>query len=157
MMRRPVAWVTAAVLLVEACAVLLVNATLATVVHHQHMSLAGLAPSAMATGAWGAGGLAAVFLLACCVLLVRTAVRDRAPGRVARWVLVVCAAVHAVLGAVTLSLVGWPVFVFMMLVLGLLVWVLLARDPEDVRPGEGPARPGPVAPDGPAPAGPASA
>jgi hypothetical protein len=150
MARRSVAWVAAVVLLAEACVVLLVIAALSTVVHDQHMSLAGLAPSAMAAGAWVAGGAAAAFLLVCCTLLVRTALRDRAPRRAVRWALIVCAVVHGLLGALTLSLVGWPVSLFMTLVLGLLVWLLLAHGPESGRPSEPPVPSGPAAPAGPA-------
>lgn len=135
--RIPVAWATAVVLLVEALGVLAVAAVLASVIGGQHMSLAGLEPSAMSAGAWAGCGAAALFLVVCGAILARTAARDRAPGRAGRVTLIVCAVVHAVLGAVTASLVGWAAFAFMMAVLGLLVWVLL---------GYGRAAPAPAAP-----------
>jgi hypothetical protein len=124
--RRPVAWVAAVVLMVEALGVVLVNALLAEVVDNQHMSLAGLASKAMSRGAWVMGALAAVYLVVCGVILVRMALRNRAPGRVGRIVLISCAVVHGVLGALTVGLVGWLAFVVMVAVLGLLVWVLVA-------------------------------
>lgn len=124
--RRPVAWVAAVVLILEALGVVLVNALLAEVVDNQHMSLAGLASDAMSRGAWVMGVLAAVYLVVCGVILLRTALRNRAPGRIGRIVLISCAVVHGVLGALTVGLVGWLAFVAMVVVLGLLVWVLVA-------------------------------
>ncbi|MFI5754385.1 hypothetical protein [Streptomyces sp. NPDC051569] len=126
MARVPVAWVTAIVLLAEAVGAVLVNGVLATVVDQQHMSLAGLDVAALSTGAWVMGGLFGLYLLTCVAILIRTAVQDRAPGRFGGIVLISCAVVHGVLGAVTVGLVGWAAFAFMMVVLGLLVLVLLA-------------------------------
>ncbi|MFD7899267.1 hypothetical protein [Streptomyces sp. NPDC059743] len=146
--RRPVAWVAAIVLLLEAVGVVFVNGVLATVVDNQQMSLAGLDPGAMSMGTWVAGGVFGLCLVLCAVLLVRTAVRDRAPGRPARFTLTACAVVHAVLGAVTVGLVGWTAFAFMMVVMGMLVLVLVAYGPqpragasrdEDSARAEGPA------------------
>lgn len=133
MARRPVAWVAAVVLILEALGVVLVNALLAEVVDNQHMSLAGLASDAMSRGAWVLGGLAAVYLVVCGVILVRTALPNRAPGRVGRIVLISCAVVHGVLAALAVGLLGWLVFVALVAVLALLVWVLVAYgtgDPE---------------------------
>ena len=48
MVRRPVAWVVAVVLLAEAFGVALLNWILGTLVGRQHMSLAGLDPDVMA-------------------------------------------------------------------------------------------------------------
>ncbi|KIF79170.1 membrane protein [Streptomyces sp. 150FB] len=126
MARRPVAWVAAVVLVLEALGVVLVNALLAEVVDNQHMSLAGLASNAMSRGAWVLGVLAAVYLVVCGVFLVRMALRNRAPGRVGRIVLISCAVVHGVLGALAVGLLGWLAFVAMVVVLALLVWVLVA-------------------------------
>jgi len=72
---------------------------------------------------------------------VRAAITDRGPGRFARVVLIVCAVVHGVLGALTVGLVGWPAFVFMMIVLGLIVLPLVAYEngkPDRTEPGTGP-------------------
>lgn len=131
---RPVAWVAGVVLVLEALGVVLVNALLAKVVDNQQMSLAGLDPEAMSSGAWVMGAIAALYLLACGVFLLRTALRDEAPGRVGRIVLISCAVVHGVLGALTVGLVGWPAFALMVVVLGLVVWVLIAYGPRDAPP-----------------------
>ncbi len=129
MARRPVAWVAAIVLLLEALGAVFVNGVLATVVDNQRMSLAGLDPGAMSTGTWALGAVLGLCLVLCAAVLVRTAVRDRAPGRVARCALIGCAVVHAVLGAVTVGLVGWPAFAFLMVVMGMLVLVVVAYGP----------------------------
>ncbi|MER5886912.1 hypothetical protein ABT160_24075 [Streptomyces sp. NPDC001941] len=151
--RRPVALVAAIVLLAEALGVVVLNGVLATFVDRQNMSMAGLDPDAMATGTWIMGGVAGLFLLLCGAVLLRAGLRDRAPGRWARVLLIACAIVHGVLGAVTVALVGWTAFAFMMLVLGLLVFVLLAYGSEERRTRPPADRPAPA---GPPPAGPAT-
>jgi MFS family permease len=129
--RGPVAWAAAIVLVVEAVGFVFVNGVLATVVHNQQMSLAGLDPDAMSAGTWGLGGVTALYLLVCAVIMLRTALRGRAPGRVGRPVLITCAVVHGVLGALTVGLVGWTAFALMMVVMGLIVLVLVG--PSDPR------------------------
>ncbi|MGW3658916.1 hypothetical protein ACWD6R_25995 [Streptomyces sp. NPDC005151] len=124
--RRPVAFVAAIVLFVEAAGMVLVNGILATVVDNQEMSLAGLDPAAMSAGAWAMGGVAGLYLLLCGLVLLLTGIRDRAPGRVGRFALISCTVVHGVLGALTVGLVGWAAFAFMMVVLGLIVLTLVA-------------------------------
>jgi hypothetical protein len=130
---------TAVVLVLEAVAIAAVNWILGLAVQHQKMSLGGLSYHAMATGSWVAGGLFGLFLLVCAVLVARIAVQDRMTGRVARIVLIVCAVVHGVIGALAVGLLGWGGFVVMMAVLGLLVATLLAYAPEDR--GDAPAGP----------------
>lgn len=125
MVRRPVAWVAAIVLLAEAVGFVFVNGLMATVVDNQQMSLAGLDPDAMSTGTWGAGFALGLYLLACAALLTRTAITDRGFGRIARPVLISCAILHGVLGALAVGLVGWAAFLFMMVVLGLIVLTLI--------------------------------
>ncbi|WP_406506734.1 hypothetical protein [Streptomyces sp. NBC_01602] len=125
-MRRPVAFVAAIVLFGEAAGMVLVNGILATVVDNQEMSLAGLDPAAMSAGAWVMGGVAGLYLVLCGLVLLLTCIRDRAPGRVGRAALIGCAVVHGVLGALTVGLIGWAAFVFMMVVLGLIVLTLVA-------------------------------
>ncbi|MFF0285165.1 hypothetical protein [Streptomyces sp. NPDC005262] len=125
-MRRPVAFVAAIVLFVEAAGMVLVNGIMATVVDNQEMSLAGLDPAAMSAGAWVMGGVAGLYLVLCGLVLLLTGIRDRAPGRVGRAALISCAVVHGVLGALTVGLIGWAAFVFMMVVLGLIVLTLVA-------------------------------
>lgn len=124
--RRPVAFVAAIVLFVEAAGMVLVNGIMATVVDNQEMSLAGLDPAAMSAGAWVMGGAAGLYLVLCGLVLLLTGIRDRAPGRVGRAALISCAVVHGVLGALTVGLIGWAAFVFMMVVLGLIVLTLVA-------------------------------
>lgn len=130
-MRRGIAVGTAVVLVLEALTIAFVNWILGLAVRHQEMSLAGLDPDAMAAGSWVGGGLFALFLVACAVLVARIALRDRMSGRVGRIVLIVCAVVHGVVGAVVVGLVGWYAFVVLMLVLALLVGTLLLYAPED--------------------------
>ncbi|MFF3786058.1 hypothetical protein [Streptomyces sp. NPDC001933] len=124
--RRPVAFVAAIVLFAEAVGIVLINGILATVVKNQDMSLAGMNPAVMSNGTWAMGGFFGLYLLLCGLFLLLAGVRDRAPGRFARIVLIICAVVHAVLGALTVGLIGWAAFASMMVVLGLIVLTLVA-------------------------------
>lgn len=151
MVRRPVAFIAALVLFAEAVGVVIVNMVLGTVVKNQTMSLAGTDPDVMSKGTWVLGGVSGVFLLLCGALLLAAGLRDRAPGRAARILLVVCAVVHGVLGALTVGLVGWAAFAGMMLVLGLIVLVLVAYGPAGREPEPGPGAE-PEQPAAPAPA-----
>ncbi|MEU8996651.1 hypothetical protein ACGFSD_10480 [Streptomyces caniferus] len=130
--RRPVALAAAVVLVLEAFGIVLLNWILSIVVDRQQMSLAGLQPRAMSAGSWIGGILFGLYLLFCAGVLVRSALRDRAPGGFTRIALISCAVVHGVLGAFAVGLVGWVAFLAMMAVLGLLVLTLMAY-------GEGPA------------------
>jgi MFS family permease len=143
--RRGIAAATAVVLVLEALTIAFVNWILGLVVRHQEMSLAGLRPSAMAAGSWVAGGIFALFLIGCAVLVARIALRDRMPGRFGRIVLIVCAVVNGVLGAAVVGLVGWYAFALAMVVLALLVGTLLLYAPEDRSPASAgpPAKPEP--------------
>ncbi|MFD7532082.1 MULTISPECIES: hypothetical protein [unclassified Streptomyces] len=137
--RRPVAFVAAIVLFVEAVGIVLINGILATVVKNQTMSLAGMDPAVMSNGTWAMGGVFGLYLLLCGLLLLLAGIRDRAPGRFARIVLIVCAVVHAVLGALTVGLVGWAAFASMMVVLGLIVLTLVAYGARPDGPADEPA------------------
>ncbi|MFF3953140.1 hypothetical protein ACFYY1_08020 [Streptomyces sp. NPDC001890] len=138
--RRPVAFVAAIVLFAEAVGIVLINGILATVVKNQDMSLAGMDPAVMSNGTWAMGGFFGLYLLLCGLFLLLAGARDRAPGRFARIVLIICAVVHAVLGALTVGLVGWAAFASMMVVLGLIVLTLVAYGTRSEEPGsEGPA------------------
>jgi multisubunit Na+/H+ antiporter MnhB subunit len=152
--RRPVAAVAAVLLFMEAIGIVLFHLILGTAVDRQRMSLAGLDPDMLSVSAWLAGGVFGLYLALCGAVLLRAAVWDRPPGRFARVALIGCAVVHGVLGALTVGLVGWNAFVFLMVVLGLIVLALIAYD----APGAGVDRPGgaggPPAPDGPPPAEP---
>ncbi|WP_367044538.1 hypothetical protein [Streptomyces sp. Je 1-332] len=151
MARRPVAWVGAIVLLVEAVGIALLNWFLGLVVNKQDMSLAGLDPHAMSVSTWIAGGVFGLYLALCGVVMLRSAITDRAPGRFGRLLLISAAVVHALLGAFSVGLVGWPAFAFMMIVLGLIVLTLVAYDrqgaaadgdaPESDAPGNGAPQP----------------
>jgi MFS family permease len=137
-MRRGIAVGAAVALVLEAVAIGFVNWILGLAVRDQNMSLAGLKPSVMSAGSWAGGALFGLFLAGCAVLAARIAWRDRMVGRLGRIVLIVCAVVHGVVGAVVVGLVGWWAFAAMMVILGLLVATLLQYAPED--------QPRPVAP-----------
>ncbi|MFI8826049.1 hypothetical protein [Streptomyces sp. NPDC053431] len=126
MARRPIALVTAAVLFLEAPGIVAINAVMARFVKAQSMSLDGLDPEAMYTGTWALGLASGALLLLCGLVPLVAAIRDRRPGRAGRALLIGCAVVHGVLGAVTVGLLGWGAFAFMMVVLGLIVLTLVA-------------------------------
>ncbi|WP_327295663.1 MULTISPECIES: hypothetical protein [unclassified Streptomyces] len=128
MARRPVALMAAIVLFLEAFGIAFVNLILGKVADNQNMSMAGLKPSAISTGSWVAGGVFGAYLLLCAFFPLRAGITDRAPGRFGRILLITCAVVHGVLGALTWGLVGWPAFVVMIVVLGLIVLTLVAYD-----------------------------
>jgi len=129
--RRGTAIATAVVLVLEGLAIAFLNWLLGLIVQKQEMSMGGVSHTSMAVGSWVAGGLFGLFLVACAVLVLRIALRDEMTGRFSRIVLIVCAVVHGVVGAVVVGLVGWAAFVAMMVVLGLLVGTLLLYAPED--------------------------
>ncbi|MFF1925662.1 hypothetical protein ACFVW8_34445 [Streptomyces sp. NPDC058221] len=144
--RRPVAFIAAIVLFAEAVGIVIINGVMATFVKNQDMSLAGMDPGVMANSTWVLGGISGAFLLLCGVLLLLAGIRDRAPGRIARIVLICCAVIHGVLGALTVGLVGWGAFVFMMVVLGLVVLALVAYGPGQEKPAEQAGTDQPAAP-----------
>ncbi|WEH39982.1 hypothetical protein OG233_11050 [Streptomyces sp. NBC_01218] len=135
MVRRPVAVVTALVLLAEAVGVGIVNTVLATVAENQNMSLAGLEPGAMSTGAWVMGGVSAALLVSVALVALTAGVRDRSPGRAGRFALIATAVVHGLLGALAVGLIGWFAFASMMVTLALLVGTLIGYDPARHEPG----------------------
>ncbi|MGY3680183.1 putative membrane protein [Streptomyces sp. TE33382] len=135
MVRRPVAVVTALVLFGEAVGIVFINAVLATVAENQNMSLAGMDPEAMSTGTWVMGGVSGLLLVLCGLVALVAGIRDRSPGRAGRVALIGCAVVHGVLGALTVGLVGWAAFAFMMAVLALLVLTLVAYGSEGADTG----------------------
>ncbi|WP_181794528.1 hypothetical protein [Streptomyces sp. WELS2] len=128
MVRRPVAWVVAVVLLVEALSVVAVNWFLGVVVDRQKMSLAGLDPDVMATSSKIGGVVFGLYFALCALVAVVVAVRDRAPAGFGRVVLISAAVVHALLGAFAWGLFGVAAFVFMVAVLGLIVLLLMTYD-----------------------------
>ncbi|MFF5469201.1 hypothetical protein [Streptomyces achromogenes] len=138
------AWVVAAVLLVEAVSVVAVNWFLGVVVDRQKMSLAGLDPDVMATSSKIGGVVFGLYFALCALVAVLVAVRDRAPGGFGRVVLVSAAVVHALLGAFAWGLFGAAAFVFMIAVLGLIVLLLMTYDraagPQGAVPGGTPGQ-----------------
>lgn len=143
-MRRWTAVAVVVLLIVEALVSGLLGYVLDTAVTRQNMSFGGLAPSAMATGAWVGLGLLAVFLLLAAAVVARMGLRDRSMGQATRILLIVCAVLHGVLAAALLALSGVPAFVVAALTLTLLVLLLFLPD--------GPGQPPLLLPDpGPAP------
>ena len=128
MVRRPAAVAAAVVLAVEACGAVLVTWVLGLTVDEQQMSLAGLEPRAMAVSAWAAGLVLAGYLVLCGALLLRAALLDHTPAGFGRVLLVSCAVLHGLLGAVAVGLVGWLAFAALVLSLALQVLVLVGED-----------------------------
>lgn len=143
MVRRPVAWVAAIVLFVEAVGIALVNWFMGIVVDRQEMSLAGLDAGMMSVSSKVAGLVFGLYFAFCGFVALRVALRDRAPAGLGRIVLISAAVVHGLLGAFTVGLVGWGAFAFMMVVFGLIVLIFMAYDREsgtdasDAVPGKG--------------------
>ncbi|MFE7510948.1 hypothetical protein ACFU8I_06920 [Streptomyces sp. NPDC057540] len=134
MARRPIALVTAAVLFLEAPGIVAINAVMAGFLEAQSMSLDGMDPDAMVKGTWGLGIASGVALVACALVALVAGVRDRRPGRFGRGLLIGCAVVHGVLGAVAVALLGWTAFAFLVAVLGLVVLTLVAYSKEAAAP-----------------------
>ncbi|MET9256850.1 hypothetical protein [Streptomyces sp. NPDC003717] len=127
--RRPVAWVVAVILLLEALGVAALNWFLGIVVDRQDMSLAGLDPDAMATSSKIAGIVFGLYFALCGVVALLVALRDRRPAGIGRVLLISAAVVHGLLGAFAWGLMGVGPFLFMIVMLGLLVLLLLAYAP----------------------------
>lgn len=125
-LRRSVAGAAALILVVEAVGLVLLHIFLSMVVDEQQMSMAGLHPRSMSLSTVIAGALFGGYLVLCAGVLLRTAVRDRAPAGFLRILLISAAVVHGLLGAASVGLVGWLAFLFMMVVLGLIVWSLVS-------------------------------
>ncbi|MFC9932035.1 hypothetical protein [Streptomyces sp. NPDC127190] len=140
MVRRPVAWVVAVVLLAEAFGVAALNWFLGMVVDRQKMSLAGLDPDVMATSSKIGGVVFGLYFALCALVAVLVAIRDRAPAGFGRILLISAAVVHGLLGAFAWGMVGWTAFLFMVVVLGLVVLLLMTYDREG-GPERGAARP----------------
>ncbi|MHA4775489.1 hypothetical protein L1085_013410 [Streptomyces sp. MSC1_001] len=117
---------TAAVLLLEAPGIVVINAVMARFVKAQSMSLDGMDPGAMYTGTWVLGIVSGIALALCALVALVAGVRDRRPGRAGRGLLIGCAIVHGILAAVAVGLLGWPSFAFLVVVLGLIVLTLVA-------------------------------
>ncbi|MEV0240400.1 hypothetical protein AB0I06_10780 [Streptomyces sp. NPDC050674] len=141
MIRRPVAWVVAVVLFAEAIGVAALNWFLGVVVDRQDMSLAGLDPQMMSASSKIGGIAFGLYFALCGLVALLVALRDQRPAGFGRVLLISAAVVHGLLGAFTWGLVGWPAFLFMVLVLALIVLLLMTYDrpaaPADAAPGGG--------------------
>jgi len=126
--RRPVAWVVAVVLLAEALGVAMLNWIMGNLVDAQNMSLAGLDPDAMSMSSKIGGIVFGLYFALCALVALLVAVRDRQPAGLGRILLVSAAVVHGLLSAVAWALIGLPQFVFMIVMLGLIVLVLVTYD-----------------------------
>ncbi|MGW0189630.1 hypothetical protein ACWDV7_28255 [Streptomyces sp. NPDC003362] len=138
MVRRPVAWIVAVVLFAEALGIAALNWFLGVVVDRQDMSLAGLDPDVMATSSKIGGVVFGLYFALCGLVALLVALRDRPAAGLGRVLLISAAVVHGLLGAFVWGIVGWPAFVFMVLVLGLIVLLLMSyaasEQPTDTRP-----------------------
>ncbi|MFE0920870.1 hypothetical protein ACFW24_24255 [Streptomyces nigra] len=143
MVRRPVAWVVAVVLFVEALGIGALNWFLGIVVDRQDMSLAGLDPDVMSMSSKAGGVVFGAYFALCGLVALLVALRDRAPAGLGRVLLISAAVVHALLGAFTWGLVGWTAFLFMVVVFALIVLVLMTYDGRSA-----PERPADAAPAG---------
>ncbi|MFF0199259.1 hypothetical protein [Streptomyces sp. NPDC005017] len=156
MVRRPVAWLLAVVLLVEGLGIAAINWFLGHVVERQRMSMGGLDPDVMSLSSKIGGVVFGLYFLLCAYTALLVALRDRAPAGLGRVALVSAAVVHGLLGAVTWGLVGPAVFTFMIVVLALIVLLLVSYDRPETT--EAPAAPEPADPAPTSPAkGPATA
>ncbi|MFD5129183.1 hypothetical protein [Streptomyces olindensis] len=140
MVRRPVAWIVAVVLFAEAFGIAGLNWFLGVVVDRQDMSLAGLDPHMMSVSSKIGGIAFGLYFALCGLVALLVALRNRPPAGFGRVLLISAAVVHGILGAFTWGLVGWPAFLFMVLVLALIVLLLMTYDR--------PAEPADAAPEG---------
>ncbi len=129
--RRPVAVVTAFVLFAEGLGIAGLQWFLGTVVDRQKMSLAGLDPDAMSVSTKAGGVVFGLYFVLCGVIALLVAVRDRPAAGLGKILLISVAVVHGLLGALTVGLVGWGAFAFMMVVLGLVLLTLMTYDRQD--------------------------
>lgn len=135
MVRRLVAGLGALALAAEAAVLVLVHIVLGKTTANQSMSIVSADPDVMSKATYGLGAAMGAFLLLCAALLALTALRDRAPGRFARFVIVAAALTHVLLGALAAALVGWGAFAATMLILCLLVLTLTLYAGDRAGPG----------------------
>jgi predicted MFS family arabinose efflux permease len=123
----------AVVLFVEAFGVAALNWFMGVVVDRQDMSLAGLDSDTMATSSKVGGVLFGLYYALCGLVALLVALRNRPPAGFGRILLISAAVVHGLLGAFVWGLVGWPAFLFMIVVLALIVLLLMSYDSPEER------------------------
>ncbi|MGW7239079.1 hypothetical protein [Streptomyces sp. NPDC054804] len=128
MVRRPVAWAVAVILLAEALGVAALNWFMGVVVDRQDMSLAGLDPDNMSMTAKIGAVVFGLYFALCALVALLVAIRNRAPAGLGRILLISVAVVHGLLGAVAWGLIGWTAFLSMVVVLALVVLLLMTYD-----------------------------
>lgn len=146
MVRRPVAWILAIVLFVEAFGIAAVNWLLGIVVDNQKMSLAGLDPDMMSVSSKIGGVVFGLYFALCGVVALLVGWRDRSPAGLGRILLISVAVVHALLGAFVWGLVGVPAFLTMVVVLTLVVLLLMTYDKQSPTEPETPEDASPLTP-----------
>jgi len=153
--RRPVAWIVAVVLFAEAFGIFALNWFLGIVVDRQDMSLAGLDSDTMAVSSKAGGVVFGLYYALCGLVALLVALRNRPPAGLGRVLLISAAVVHGLLAAFVWGLVGWPAFLFMIVVLALIVLLLMTYDsrpepareePQDAKGSDGPKVTSPPAP-----------
>ncbi|WP_371662243.1 hypothetical protein [Streptomyces sp. NBC_00280] len=146
MVRRPVAWILAIVLFVEAFGIAALNWLLGIVVDNQKMSLAGLDPDMMSVSSKIGGVVFGLYFALCGVVALLVGWRDRSPAGLGRILLISVAVVHALLGAFVWGLVGVPAFLTMVVVLTLVVLLLMTYDKQSPTAPETPEDTSPLTP-----------
>lgn len=145
----------AVVLFVEAFGIAALNWFLGIVVDRQDMSLAGLDSDMMATSSKIGGIVFGLYYALCGLVALLVAIRNRPPAGFGRILLISAAVVHGLLGAFVWGLVGWPAFLFMVIVLALIVLLLMTYDspaePSDAPPAQAPGPEGGKGDGGPSP------
>ncbi|MFJ3666018.1 hypothetical protein ACIPSE_06160 [Streptomyces sp. NPDC090106] len=144
MVRRPVAWIVAVLLFVEALGIAAVQWFLGVVVDRQDMSLAGLDPGMMSVSSKIGGIVFGLYFGFCGLVALLVALRDRAPAGLGRVLLISAAVVHALLGAFAWGLLGPAEFGYMVVVFALIVLLLMTYDGRPEPRDTVPDKPAPV-------------
>ncbi|MFB7332122.1 hypothetical protein ACFC00_10760 [Streptomyces adustus] len=131
MLRRPVAWLLAVVLFVEAVGIAAFNWFLGVAADRQNMMVAGLDLGAMSTATKIGGIIFGLYFASCGVAALLVGVRNRPPAGLGRILLISAAVVHGLLGALAWGLLGRSVFAFMVVVLALIVLLLMTYDRQE--------------------------
>nr|WP_286252900.1 hypothetical protein [Streptomyces graminofaciens] len=146
MIRRPVAIVTAIVLFAEGLGIAGLQWFLGHVVDRQQMSLGGLDPDVMSMSTKIGGLVFGLYFWFCALVALLVGIRNRPAAGLGRIALISIAVVHGLLGAVTVGLVGWSAFAFMMVALALILLTLMTYDRQNGT-GDGAEPPGVTSPE----------